>query len=185
MLLRDVAVTPISPITHRYQRLGWHMEVGNRTKDTIIKKALARFDAVSTPRGQVKIFTLTPAGIAVLASRGVTVQRSRSGGAEHEFWKHELRRVLERYGWLVAEEFALGGGKTADLRADRRDRVLFIEVETGRSDIAANLRKYPDDVTLVVFFTSADVAARYRDLVLLDRPGTQCCTPADINQIGA
>lgn len=184
-LLRDVADVPIAPITHRYQRLGWHMETGNRTKDGIIKKGLARFDAVSTPRGQVKILTLTPAGIAVLASRGVALKQTRGGGAEHEFWKHELRTVLERHRYLVAEEFALGGGKTADLRADRDDSVLFIEVETGRSDIAANVAKYPSDAQLVVFFTSADVAQRYRDLVMLDRPGTRCLTPTEIDRVAA
>jgi hypothetical protein len=185
VLLRDVATTPISPITQRYQRLGWHMEVGNRTKDAIIKRGLARFDAVSTPRGHVKILTLTPDGTALLASRGVILKQTRAGGAEHEFWKHELRTVLERHGYEVAEEFALGGGKTADLRAARGDHVLFIEVETGRSDIAANVAKYPSDADLIVFFTSADIAARYRELVLLDRPGTRCLTPADVERIAA
>ena len=184
-LLRDVATTPISPITHRYQRLGWHMEVGNRTKDAIIKRGLARFDAVSTARGQVKILTLTPDGIALLGSRGVALKQTRGGGAEHEYWKHELRVLLERRGWLVAEEFALGGGRTADLRADRRERVLFIEVETGRSDIAANVAKYASDADLIVFFTSADVAQRYRDLVTLDRPATLCLTPSELDRIGA
>lgn len=182
-LLRDVATTPISPITHRYQRLGWHMEIGNRTKDAIIKRGLARFDAVSTPHGQVKILTLTPEGTTLLASRGVTVKQTRTGGAEHEFWKHELRVVLERHGYDVADEFALGGGKTADLRADRGNRALFIEVETGRSNIAANVAKYPSDVQLVVFFTNADVAMRYRELVLLDRPGTRCLTPTDLHEL--
>jgi len=184
-LLRDVATTPISPITHRYNRLGWHMEVGNRAKDAIIKRGLARFDAVSTPRGQVKILSLTPDGIALLASRGVVLKQRRAGGAAHEYWKHELRTMLERHGWHVTEEFALGGGKTADLRADRRDRTLFIEVETGRSDIAANLAKYPDDVDLVVFFASADVADGYRELLLLDRPGTRCLTPDEVEHIAA
>lgn len=77
-LLRDVATIPISPITHRYHRLGWHMEMGNRTKDAIIKRGLARFDAVSTLKGQVKILTLTPDGIAVLASRGGLTQDDAS-----------------------------------------------------------------------------------------------------------
>lgn len=182
-LLRDVATTPISPITHRYQRLGWHMEVGNRTKDAIITRGLARFDAVSTPRGQVKILTLTPDGIAMLASCGITLKQTRTGGAAHEFWKHELRRVLERHGYVVTEEFPLGGGKTADLRAARGDHVLFIEVETGRSDIAANVTKYPNDAQLVMFFTSTDIAERYRTLVLLDRPGTRCLTPTEIEHV--
>jgi hypothetical protein len=185
LLLRDVATTPITPITHRYQRLGWHMEVGNRTKDAIIKRGLARFDAVATPRGHVKILTLTPDGIALLASRGIAPKVARAGGAEHEFWKHELHAVLQRHGYAVAEEFPLGGGKTADLRADRSGHVLFIEVETGRSDIAANVAKYPNDAALIVFFTSAEVAQRYRDLVMLDRPGTRCLTPAEIDRIAA
>jgi len=184
-LLRDVATTPITPITHRYQRLGWHMEVGNRTKDAIIKRGFARFDAVPTPRGHVKILTLTPNGIALLASRGVAPKVARAGGAEHEFWKHELHALLERHGYVVADEFPLGGGKTADLRADRSEHVVFIEVETGRSDIAANVAKYPSDADLIVFFTSAEVAHRYRDLVMLDRPGTRCLTPAEIDQVAA
>lgn len=184
-LLRDVAATPISPITHRYQRLGWHMEVGNRTKDAIIQKGLARFDAVSTPRGQVKILTLTAEGIALLTSRGVTIKSARGGGAAHEFWKHELRVLLERRGYSVTEEHPLGGGKTADLRAMRGDSVLFIEIETGRSDIAANVAKYSSDADLVVFFTDEEVAARYRALILVDRPGTQCLTPRDVDLLAA
>jgi hypothetical protein len=182
-LLRDVARTPISPITHRYQRLGWHMEIGNRTKDAVLKHGLARFDAVSTPRGQVKILTLTPAGSALLTSRGVALRHTRAGGAEHEFWKHEIRTLLERHGWTVAEEFSLGAGRSADLRAERAGHVRFIEVETGRSDIAANLAKYPPDADLVVFFTNATVAARYRDLVLRERPAARCLTPAEVDQI--
>jgi hypothetical protein len=184
-LLQDVAAHPISPITHRYKRLGWHMEIGNRTKDAVLKRGLARFDAVSTPRGQVKILTLTPEGIVLLASQGVVVKQTRGGGAEHEFWKHELRTLLERHGWQVGEEVALGGGRSADLRATRGERVRFIEIETGRSDIAANVAKYPSDADLVVFFTSAEVAARYRELVLLDRPGTQCLTQSDLDAFGS
>jgi hypothetical protein len=83
----------------------------------------------------------------------------------------------------VVEEFPLGGGKTADLRAERSDRVLFIEVETGRSDIAANVAKYPSDAQLIVFFTSTDIAQQYRTLVLLDRPSTRCITPTEIEQV--
>lgn len=182
-LLRDVATTPISPITHRYQRLGWHVDAGNRTKDAIIKRGLARFDAVSTPRGQVKILTLTPDGVGALAARGIAVKTQRTGGAEHEFWKHDVRAALERRGYTVTEEFPLGGGKTADLRAERAGRVLFVEVETGRSDIAANIAKYNDDADLVVFFTNEDVAARYRPLIALDRPATRCRTPTDLDHL--
>jgi hypothetical protein len=182
-LLRDVGATPISPITYRYQRLGWHMETGNRTKDAIITKGLARFEPVSTPTGQVKILTLTDAGAELLRTKGMDLTRARHGGAEHEFWKHELRAQLERNGFSVTEEHPLGGGKTADLRGVKDKRVLYVEVETGRSDITANIAKYPNAEELVVFFTSDDVAARYRNLVTLDRPGTRCATTREIEDL--
>ena len=71
------------------------------------------------------------------------------------------------------------------MRAERDGHVLFIEVETGRSDVAANVAKYPRDADLVLLFTSKEVAAQYRDLVTLDRPGTRCITPADIDQLAS
>jgi hypothetical protein len=181
-LLRDVATTPISPITYRYHRLGWSADLGNKTKDAIITKGLARFDVVTTPKGVVKILSLTNKGIALLSQRGMTLTRSRTGGAEHEYWKHEARSLLERRGYAVVEEYALGAGKAADLRAERQGHVLFVEVETGRSDIAANLAKYSPTDNLVVLFTN-ETAARYRDLVLLDRPGTRCLTPANLHLV--
>jgi hypothetical protein len=184
-LLRDVAATPISPITHRYQRLGWHMETGNRTKDAIIGKGFARFDAVSTPRGQVKILTLTAAGLDVLAAHGVVPRATRSGGPEHEYWKHEVRSHLERHGFAVVDEHPLGGGKTADLRAEKNGRVIFIEVETGRSDIPANLAKYSANDELVVFFTSETVAERHREEVESERPGTRSVTPRELDAIAS
>ena len=39
------------------------------------------------------------------------------------------------------------------------------------------------DADLVLLFTSKEVAAQYRDLVTLDRPGTRCITPADIDKL--
>jgi len=182
-LLRDVATEPISPITHRYQRLGWHTETGNRTKDAIIKKGLVHFEPVSTPKGQVKILTLTDTGADFLRSKGIDLTRRRHGGAAHEYWKHELRTQLGQHGYTVNEEYSLGAGKTADLRASKDPHVLFIEIETGRSDIAATVAKYPPDKELVVFFTSDEIAARYRDLITLGRPGTRCITPTTMNEL--
>src|SRR5207245_679747 len=41
-LLRDVHAQPISPITQRYERLGWNAKTGNAIKDRVIKEGLAR-----------------------------------------------------------------------------------------------------------------------------------------------
>lgn len=183
-LLRDVNDHPISRISERYRRLRWHMEIGNRTKDALLNKELAVFETVATPKGRVKILTLTKNGTDYLARRGVEPRRQRAGGVEHEFWKTELRTTLERTGYKVTEEFPLGGGASADLRAEKDGRAMFIEVETGRSDIAANIEKYEQRAErVIVFFTNDDVAARYTDLVLLRRPTTECRAPRDLDKI--
>ncbi len=143
-LLRDIATQPISPITQRYDRLGWNAKTGNSIKDLVIAKNLARFQLVSTPTARVKILSLTDAGASYLESHGVDLTRARHGGAEHEYWKWFIKGRLERQGYRVQEEYAIGGGKTVDLRAERDEEVLWVEVETGRSDIAANIEKCRD-----------------------------------------
>jgi hypothetical protein len=118
-LLRDVNALPISPITERYVRLGWNPKTGNTMKDRVIEKRLAVFEPVTTPTGVVKILSLTDSGRAFLVGKQVTVTRSRHGGVEHEYWKYRVRQHLERRGYTVEEEYAIGGGKTVDLHARR------------------------------------------------------------------
>lgn len=140
-LLRDVAAMPICPITQRYERLAWNAKVGNTIKDQVISKALARFETVSTPTARVKILSLTDEGVAYLGSVGIDVRRTRHGGAEHEYWKWVIKSRLEGRGYAVVEEFPVGGGKTVDLRGERGADVVWVEVETGRSDVLANVEK--------------------------------------------
>ena len=140
-LLRDVAQTPISTITNRYARLGWNAKTGNAIKDNVIAKGFATFDPVTTPTGQVKILSLTDQATKHLAERGVVIRRSRHGGPEHEYWKHLVRARLEDRGYAVDEEHPIGTGKTVDLHATRDGDELWVEIETGRSDIPANMAK--------------------------------------------
>lgn len=140
-LLRDIAAQPISLITKRYERLGWNAKIGNTIKDALISHGLARFDDVSTPTARVKILSLTQKGEAYLRTRGVTLDRERAGGTEHEYWRWAITERLTRKGYNVISEAPIGNGKTVDLKATRGDDMLWIEVETGRSDIAANIEK--------------------------------------------
>lgn len=165
-LLRDVAAMPISPITQRYERLGWNAKTGNTIKDAVISKGFARFETVSTPTARVKILSLTGNGESCLAERGVDLRRSRHGGAEHEYWKWAIRSRLERAGYAVDEEYPVGDGKTVDLRATLGSEVVWVEVETGRSDILANIAKCRALPGRVVFvFTDAQTRDQYRDQV--------------------
>jgi hypothetical protein len=157
---------PISAITQRYECLGWNAKTGNAIKDSVIDKGLAIFQEVTTPTARVKILSLTDAAENYLRSRGITLPRTRQGGAAHEYWKWTIRNLLPKRGYTVDEEYAVGDGKTVDLRAQRDDNVIWIEVETGRSDIAANAQKCATLTGRVVFiFTDPAVRDEYRDVI--------------------
>ena len=73
---------------------------------------------------------------------GVSTDKSdRHGGLEHRYWCNNLAGHLRNHGHKVAEEFPVGGGKTIDLVATRDGKRIAFEIETGKSDAAANVRK--------------------------------------------
>ena len=162
LLLRDVNDQPISTVTRRYERLGWNAKTGNSVKDDVIRKGLAVFSPVTTPTGVVKILGLTEDGEEYLRGKGVLRERGRHGGAEHEYWKAVIRERLERLGYVVTEEAAVGGGKTVDLHATRTSDQVWVEVETGRSDIPANITKLSGLAgRRVIVFTSRPLLAEH------------------------
>ena len=154
ILLLDVAQHPISTVTERYTRLGWNPKTGNAVKDAVMHAGLTEFVTVDAGRTRVKLLTLTPAGEDVVRKNGGTVRRSGRAGMEHEFWRSRLKERCEQQGYTVTGEYHLGGEKRVDLHARRRDRTFLIEVETGKSDITANITKCAGHGSLIVFFTS-------------------------------
>lgn len=174
MLLGAIRDHPSSTITEHYRRAGWHPEIGNRTKTSIITKGLARIETIRTPTGTVKLLTLTPLGREHL---GVGIAPQRFGGATHRYWKGVVRKQLETDGWTVTEEAPLGAGRSADLHAVRGVHQLYVEIETGRSDIAATVAKYEHITTpLLVVFTNVRSRTIHEPLITLLRPGTICTT---------
>jgi len=151
-LLVDIATRPISGITARYDRLGWHPVTGNAIKNTIIKKELAAFEEVPTATGRVKILTLTSLGTEYLAAHGVSLPTGRRGGGAHEYWRATIRGILEREGYTATEEFPVGEGRTVDLRAQRGRHEIVVEIETGKSDVQANIEKCRTLPATIVFF---------------------------------
>ena len=89
-------------------------------------------------------------------SRG---ESDRHGGPEHRYWVKRMADQIRADGYKVAEEVPVGGGKTIDLVATRNGERIAFEIETGKSDAAANVRKClgagVDKVVVVA--TSADV----------------------------
>jgi len=183
-LLHDVARQPISTITDRYARLGWNAKTGNTIKDTLIEKGFASFDPVTTPTGQVKILSLTDRAREHLDRTGITLSRSRHGGPEHEYWKFIIADRLRKRGFTVTEEYAVGGGKTIDLHATRGEEHVFIEIETGRSDIQANATKCTSLKGSVFFiFTDARVREEHAADIRAVLPAARLLTTADLHEL--
>jgi hypothetical protein len=183
-LVHDVAQHPISTITRRYERLGWNPKTGNTIKDSVITKGLATFHPVSTPTGQVKILTLTDRARDYLERAGITLPRSRHGGPEHEYWKSVVAELLRKAGHTVTLEYAIGEGKAVDVHAVRAEEHLFIEVETGRSDIAANATKCAALSGHVIFvFTDERIRNEHQEEVRHLLPRARLLTTAELHEL--
>jgi hypothetical protein len=179
-LLVDIANQPIAGITARYQRLAWHPMTGNAIKDAIITKGLAAFESVPTATARIKILTLTARGMQYIQEHGISVPAGRRGGAAHEYWRQTLRQLLERHGYTTTEELRVDGGGAVDLHARKGEHDVYIEIETGKSDIAANIAKCQElSGTVVFFFLTNDL----RNTWLGSLGSALATTPTDIETL--
>lgn len=132
----------------------------------------------------MKILSLTERSRDVLERVGMTVSRLRHGGREHEYWKFAITNHLQAHGYRVTEECSIGAGKTVDLHAVRNDQELWIEVETGRSDITANAAKC---VALRgdIIFVFADPRLRSKCAGMISEvlPAARLLTTADLSRL--
>lgn len=132
-----------------------------------------------TPTARVKILTLTAAGAQYLQEQGISVPSAGRGGAAHEYWRQTLRHILERHGYTATEEFPIGEGRAVDLHATRNDHEVFVEIETGKSDIQTNITKCTGLPGTVVFFF---VSNELRDAWANELDTGQAFTPTDLDQ---
>ncbi len=183
-LLVDIAEHPISYITERYSRLGWNPKTGNGIKDTVIAKELAQFEEIPRPNGAIRILCLTKEGESHVAAHGLTLSRGRRGGLVHEYWRRMLKDRLTNLGYVVTEEHPIGGSQAVDLIAMKPGSPsVFVEVETGRSDIPGNIEKCRELLGCVLFFfTTADLRAHFLP-ALAGRRNMIALIPDDIDHL--
>jgi Holliday junction resolvase len=93
---------------------------------------------------------------------------------------------LRSEGYEVAEEAPVGGGKTVDLLAVRGGKRIAFEVETGKSDAAANVRKCLEAGVdrVVVFATSRAAYERLKSSLPAD-PRVRVVAASDTERLSA
>ena len=123
----------------------------------------------------MKILTLKEKGKKAL---GIDeAECDRHGGPEHRYWCSRIASHLRASGYEVTEEAPIGGGKTVDLLAVRDGKRIALEVETGKSDAAANVRKCMDagvDTVLMVPTSSRAINSVLKSIANISEKTEPC-----------
>lgn len=140
-LLRSVVEHPLLGMVERYRLLGVSRRKGNALRESCLKQSLLQTVNIPTRSGKVVLLDLTDAGKQALREMGYSIpSRSRWGSLEHEYWKRKAADACRAAGFEVEVEAAKNG--FTDLVAKREGKnPIAIEIETGKSDWRANLRK--------------------------------------------
>jgi hypothetical protein len=139
--LSDVATRPLSTTVSRYQRLHLSRRRGNAIRQSLQSAGLIDAVPIATRSGQVVLCELTDHGRAIAESQGIDPGPPPRAGLEHRYWVSRIAENFERQGYEVAIEHHIPGDGHVDLAASRASERLAIEVETGKSEIPANLKK--------------------------------------------
>ena len=166
--LKDVREHPTSTIIHRYHRLSLSPRRGTRLQKSLLNRGLIISSPIATGHARIKILSLAALGTTVLGIK--EPDADRFGGPEHRYWKHRLAEHLRGRGCAVEQEVPIGRGKTIDLVATRDGARIAFEIETGKSDVAANISKCLEAGVskVVVVATSSAVYARLSSILPAD-----------------
>jgi DNA-binding MarR family transcriptional regulator len=167
-MLIDVHGSPYSSMSERYKRLEFNNRLGNRIKDCLVKKGLFVPVEITNRKGRIKLLELTEKGRTVLGDMGYERKPVKGeGGIEHEYWKHRIKDHYVKKGYQVTEEYEIEKGVTVDLFATKDGETIAIEVETGKSDIEANIRKlsHLTDSQVIFYAVNREVEKKIKDLL--------------------
>lgn len=151
-LLEDILAEPFAGVQKHYDNLRVSSRNGHKIKEGLEAKGLLKPHEVTIPEGGTKIvLEITKPGVELLQELGHTCHHPYfANGAEHEVAKDQVARSLKTQGFHVTKEHRLPAG-TVDVYAKRGDERIAIEVETGKSNIQANLDKLErTDVTRAI-----------------------------------
>jgi hypothetical protein len=138
-LLHDVARHPPDGVDARYKRLRVSADKGNRWKEKLIELGLVRSEKVKSNRTYRVILKLTDEARQLLTPRdGLDPQASFA----HEYWKRRVAEHFEQHGYKVTLEAPRSkGGGNMDILATRAAENVAIEIETGKSNAVANVKR--------------------------------------------
>lgn len=132
--LHDVGTFPDDGVDARYHRLGMSADAGTRLKRRLLALELVQEERVRSGRTSRTLLRLTP------RATDLPTGQHRHESLMHEYWKRWYAHHYRTLGYSVAIEAPRPAGGRADVLATRGRESVAIEVETGKSDVVANVR---------------------------------------------
>ena len=173
--LADVSTRPLSTTVSRYQRLHLSRRRGNAIRQQLAAAGIIEAVTIATRSGQVVLYELTEFGRAACHYAGIDPGPKPRESLEHRFWVNRAVGYFEKQGYDMIREHPVKGNGAIDLLAQRPGEKVAVEVETGKSDIAANLKKIQDagfDRIVLVATSPAAVSACQKAVSSTDRTET-------------
>lgn len=176
----DLIRHPLSTTVTRYQRLHLSRRRGNAVRQSLQSAGLIEAIPLATRSGQVVLYRLTDEGRSICTPLGLDPGPRPRASVEHAYWVQRAAMHFEKRGFDVTAEHPVPGDGKIDLLAERPGERVAIEIETGKSDIKANVQKLTGagfDRLLFIATSPAAVSACQRALA---QPGLPNPPTADL-----
>jgi hypothetical protein len=138
-LLEDIVNFPVSGVADRFRRLNVTVYVGYKILNGLVSVGLVESNFVATPKGRVRFLQLSEKGRELIGERGFNISETR-GGPEHEYWKYKIAQEMQEKGYSLDFEKRVDE-HYVDIVATKGEKKIAVEIETGKSNPEANIRR--------------------------------------------
>jgi len=152
VLLADIIERPLEGVDERTKRLGIHPSIISALHSALSDRGLITPVIID----KKKLLEVTDHGKAVAETLGIAIPRMETrGGLEHTYWIHQTVQFLKKHVFQPVCE--VDGIDIVDTKAG-----IAIEIETGKSDVAANLAKLDNSRIPMCFMLATNKAAEIK-----------------------
>ncbi|MCK5743486.1 MAG: hypothetical protein KAH30_02000 [Caldisericia bacterium] len=131
VLIVEILEKPFVGVDEHTKRLGLHPKDMVKIQKSLSQMGIIKIETIE----RKKILSLTQEGTQLARSYNLKIPKHNSrGGLEHRYWVHQVFQHLKRNNFLPKTEY-----KDIDIAVPEHE--IFIEIETGKSNIKSNIKK--------------------------------------------
>lgn len=141
-MLADIVEHPFDGVVRRIQRQHASRRKGSAALKALEQRGLLKPAHVFTGTSLVKLYDLTKAGRALAHQHNLgPLPDITEGGITHRYWVNHTAKQLQEASWKVKTEHRVSDDLIVDIHAEKDGKAMAILVETGKSNIKANVTK--------------------------------------------